>query len=237
MDKNLPGKTDESRESVNIEAAASILNISTATLRNWIKANYLFPYLDKNKKYVFYKEDIENLKTEIITGSFNKLNNRANKLKAKRTFLPEEYIKDKNNFAKLNLIINFVKANKTDLSVALFLLSVNLLKQEKIIATIALEDLVQQKDFSSTNKQLKEEIKEWLTEINVKNIKENYSYLLNCDIPAQEDILGVIYQSLLMEGEKSKNGAYYSPPKIVAKMVKENIKKHQKVLDICCGTG
>lgn len=58
MDKNLLKKIDEEKERVNIEAAASILNISSATIRNWIKANYLIPYLYKNKKYVFYKEEI-----------------------------------------------------------------------------------------------------------------------------------------------------------------------------------
>ena len=237
MDENTIKKITEEKESVNIKDAASILDISPATIRNWLKAGYLTPYLDKNKKYVFYKEDIDNIKSKIIEGNFDKLNSRANKSKAKKTFLPEEYINNKNDFEKLDSIIDFIKNNNIDLQTALFLLCINLLKKEKIISKISLNDIISKKDFLCDNAQIKIEMVNWLSEINTENIKMDFSYLLSCELSEQEDILGAIYQSILIEGDKSQNGSYYSPSNIVSKMIEENVKNNQKVLDICCGTG
>ncbi|MCK5459642.1 N-6 DNA methylase, partial [Candidatus Parcubacteria bacterium] len=68
-------------------------------------------------------------------------------------------------------------------------------------------------------------------------IKKEYSYLLNCLLPKQRDVLGFIYQSLLLEGKKSQSGSYYTPSNIVDEIISEYIKKDLKVLDPCCGTG
>ena len=60
-------------------------------------------------------------------------------------------------------------------------------------------------------------------------------------IPNSEDILGVIYQSLLSVGKKSDLGSYYTPSNIV-KNIRDDYKfkmdeATDKLLDPCCGTG
>ena len=232
--KNLVAYNNEAV--LNIERAATFLGISTATVRNWVKCGYL-QTLGESTKYFFHKNDVEDIKSKILNGGLGKLNKRANKAKADRTFIPDEYIEKGAGLEKLNAIVEFVKSHDVDLFSALLLVSLNLLKKEKIISSISTADIVQGKDLSITNRQIKEEIKAWISEISINSIKENYSFLLDCDIPRQRDILGFLYQSFLIEGQKSQIGSYYTPSGIVDKIIAEYAKKDSKILDPCCGTG
>ena len=60
---------------------------------------------------------------------------------------------------------------------------------------------------------------------------------MDCPLPEQRDILGILYQSLLHEGKKSQKGSYYTPYNIVKDIQFDYVKKDSKVLDPCCGTG
>lgn len=228
--------TSSNEAVLNIESAASFLEISTATVRNWVKCGYL-QTIGENTKYLFPKSDIEDIKSKILNGDLEKLNKRANKAKADRTFAPEEYIQDKVGFNELNSIVDFIKGNNINLFPALLLVSLNLLKKEKILLEVNIQDVIQKKNLSFANKQIGEEIKSWLSEIETGKIKEKFSFLLDCDIPERRDILGFLYQSLLVEGQKSQSGSYYTPSNIVDEIIAEYVKKDSKVLDPCCGTG
>ena len=221
---------------INLESTAIFLGISTATVRNWVKCGHLQTF-GENTKYFFHKKDIEDVKLKIISGDLEKLNKRANKVKADRTFVPEEYSQDEIGFNELNIIVDFIKSNNIELSPAILLICLNLLKKEKIISDIKIQDIVQKKVLSFANKQIKEEIKSWLSEIDERKIKEDFSFLLDCNIPKQRDILGFLYQSLLLEGQKSQSGSYYTPSNIVDEIITDYVRKDSKVLDPCCGTG
>ncbi|HNU96260.1 MAG TPA: N-6 DNA methylase [Candidatus Magasanikbacteria bacterium] len=220
---------------IDLEKAASFLGISTATARNWVKCGHLQTY-STDKKYFFYLSDIENVKNNIINGNFNKLNGRANKSKAERTFIPDEYLQDGTSVDDITKIVNFVLENNISISLSLLLLSLNLLQKEKIISSIIIQDVISQ-NLSFTNKQIGEEIKAWLSNVGIDEIKNEYSFLLNCKIPRQRDTLGFFYQSLLLEGKKSQGGSYYTPETIVNEIIKDYVKIDSKVLDPCCGTG
>ena len=224
------------KEILNIENTAELLGISTATVRNWIKSGQL-PTYNKNNNYFFYRTDVEKIKSKLLSGELEKLNKRANKIKAKRTFIPEEHIKTQINLDEFNHVINFIQKNNIKATVALFLLSLNLLKKEKILLTINFQDIEKSKELLFTNKQIQEEINSWLLDFRSESIKPNFSFLLDCKLPEQRDILGIFYQSLLFEGKKSQNGSYYTPSNIVNDIIKDYVKKDSKVLDPCCGTG
>ena len=227
---------DEKKRMLTLENTASFLGISTATVRNWIKCGYL-KTLNGQFTNLFYLSEIENVKLKIANGSLEKLSKRANKSKADRTFIPEEYLQDKNGLKNFNEIVDFVQDNNSDLSFALLLLCLNLLVKEKILSPVTIEDLELERNLGFSNKQIKEEIKSWLLATKKVKIEEGLSYLLNCPLPKHRDILGFIYQSLLIEGEKSQNGSYYTPSEIVDEIVRKHVKKDSKVLDPCCGTG
>jgi len=221
---------------LNLESTATFLGISTATVRNWVKCGYL-QTLGEKTKYFFHLTEIENIKLNIINGNLEKLNSRANKSKVERTFIPEEYLKNRDGLGELNKIIEFIQKKNIDVFLAILLIGLNLLKREKILSEITIEDIICEKNLFFLNKQIGEEIKDWLSEIKKENIKTDYSFLLGCSIPEQRDTLGFIYQSLLLEGKKSQSGSYYTPSLIVDEIIGEYVKKDSKVLDPCCGTG
>jgi len=220
---------------IGLEKAASFLGTSTATIRNWVKCGYLRTHT-ADKRYFFSLSEIENMKADIENGNLDKLNGRANKSKMHRTFIPDEYLQDGIKVDDIAKIVNFITEKNINISVALLLLSLNLLQKEKIITNITIHGLISQ-NFVFTNKQIEKEIKAWLSKIKENNIKFGYAFLLNCFIPKQRDILGFIYQSLLIEGKKSQNGSYYTPEAIVNEIVREYVKINSKVFDPCCGTG
>jgi len=220
---------------LDLEKTASFLGVSTATIRNWVKCGQLQTQ-NEDKKFFFHLSEIEHVKNSITNGDLNKLNGRANKSKAERTFIPHEYLQDGVKVGDVNKIIHFIKEKKIHTSIALFLLGLNLLQKEKIISDITIHDLISQ-NIAFTNKQIGEEIKAWLFDIKTSSLKSDYTFLLQCAIPKQRDILGFIYQSLLREGKKSQNGSYYTPETIVNEIIGDYIKKDSKVLDPCCGTG
>ncbi|MCK4745078.1 N-6 DNA methylase, partial [Candidatus Parcubacteria bacterium] len=123
------------------------------------------------------------------------------------------------------------------MTLALLFIGLNLLVKKNLLSPITIEDIKKKKDLRYFNKQIGEEIKSWLIEIEKLKIKKEYSFLLNCLLPKQRDVLGFIYQSLLLEGKKSQSGSYYTPPNIVDNIIDEYVKKDSKVLDPCCGTG
>lgn len=224
-----------SKNVIDLEKTASFLGISTATVRNWVKCGHLQTYTD-NKRYFFHLSDIENVKTNIINGNLDKLNGRANKSKAERTFIPDEYLQDGVKVDDITKIINFVSENNITIPLALLLLSLNSLQKEKIISNITIQNLIS-KNLVFTNKQIGEEIRAWLSEIKNSEIRSEHAFLLNCTIPKQRDALGFLYQSLQLEGKKSQSGSYYTPEAIVKEITKDYTKKDSKILDPCCGTG
>ena len=221
---------------LNIENAADLLGISKATVRNWIKNGQL-PAHNKNNSYFFYRADIEKIKSKLLSGELEKLNKRANKIKAKRTFIPEEHFKAQTNLDEFNSIINFIQNNNIKTTAALFLLSLNFLKKEKLLLKINFQDIEKGKKLFFKNRQIQEEINSWLLDFRSEITKSHFSFLLNCKLPEQRDILGVFYQSLLYEGTKSQSGSYYTPSNKVNDIIKDYVKKDSKVLDPCCGTG
>ena len=228
--------TEPNTEVLNIKNTADLLGVSTATVRNWVKSGHLSAY-NKDNEQVFYKADIESIKLKLFSGDWDKLNKRANKIKASKTFIPSEYIKNSNYLEEFQLVIDFIQKNKIDITTSLFLLSLNILKKEKILFNPNIKDILKNKKLSCSNKQIHKELTDWALSINYKNIKPHFSFLLKCDLPEQRDILGIFYQSLLVEGQKSQRGSYYTPAKIVEGIVKDYVHTNSKVLDPCCGTG
>ncbi|MDO8529467.1 MAG: hypothetical protein Q7S18_02255 [bacterium] len=173
---------------INLEKAASFLGVSTATVKNWVKCGHLQTQ-DEYKRYFFNLSEIENVKANIENGDLNKLNRRANKSMADRLFIPDEYLQNGIKVDDITKIINFVTGKNIDVSIALLLLSLNLLQKEKIISNITIQDLISQ-NLVFANKQIGEEIKAWLSEIETNKIKSEFAFLLSCAIPKQRDTLG-----------------------------------------------
>ncbi|MDD2687882.1 MAG: N-6 DNA methylase [Bacteroidales bacterium] len=219
-------------QTVEISKAATLLDISIVTIRNWIKYGYL-QVNSCNDKNVLLLSEVMNLRSEIANGTFTKLNSRANKSKASKVFVPNEYSQDNLHIKYIYSIVKYIHQHHIPTSTALALLSLNLLQQEGLLSSYTQADVLA-KRFHFTNPQIGKEIQEWISTV---EIKDDFLFLTHCPIPNQKDVLGFIYQSMMNEGEKSKAGSYYTPAHIVEDIVHSYVMPDSKVLDPCCGTG
>lgn len=144
-----------------------------------------------------------------------KLTSRANKRLSKKIILPTEYFSSNENLSIVTEILAFIKDNKIDVSSVIYTFAVKQLK------FVGIYDLP-----------------------HVQNTIKNYSWSIDADlykfqIPCNErDFLGLIYQSILMEGEKNKIGSYYTPHNVVRNMTCAlSFDNDEILLDPCCGSG
>jgi len=222
-------------EYITQNEAALYLGISEASILNWIRHGYLSKYKNHYKR-----SEIEELKSKIDSGKISRLNNRANKSKSKNKFIPDEYITSPKSLERIEILADFINKNHIKTAQAIFLLSLNLFRQNGDIFAKSFDEL-----FLFSREQYKREnvhsfLSLWKEEISSGKVNydnEKVRFLLNYELPNERDILGIIYQSIMHEGEKSNLGSYYTPREVVLNLLEGKLTKKAKVLDPCCGTG
>lgn len=148
----------------------------------------------------------------------SRLTKRANKTRSDKQIIPLEYFLDKSNIAVFNKLLEIIKAQKYELHSLLYSVAINLLEKANVL--------------NKNNVQIV--LQAYLRQFNCQKIKEICEYKL----PEEFDLLGLIYQSLLSEGQKNLMGSYYTPQYIVKGIVKDfNFSNNQTFLDPCCGSG
>lgn len=227
------------QELISLKEAAECLGISMATVLNWEKLGYLTAVREKKRPFYNHAEIIST-REKIEKGLFEKLGKRANKKKSSKTFLPQEYLTDPNELDHFNQIIKSILQNNAGTEESLFFLSLNLLLKNGLIFGYDSNDLINFKSCMASNPFILEELESWLSQIELSGESSFYSLLVSMEIPSSGDILGVIYQSLLTEGHKSREGSYYTPQCITRQIASDHLKgsgQNLKILDPCCGTG
>lgn len=219
---------------IDLQEVALLLGVSSATIKNWIKSEYITPKKLLNKKTVFDHKEIQSFNNKLISGEINRLNKRANKKNSSHTFIPKEYAEDKKSARLIQNIITFCNQNNLEKNKVLLTIAINLLKRKKLVNYKKISSFI---EIEFKNKILKKEINWWIETIKNKTLDKNYLILLDIHLPETSDILGLIYQSLSTEGKKSEKGSYYTPKKIVEEISNTYIKENYFALDPCCGTG
>lgn len=144
-----------------------------------------------------------------------RLTSRANKRLSKKTFLPLEYFSDTNNIQAIENIVEFILMKEIDVFSAVY--------------SIAINQLIKANIFNLQHVQ--QTLAVYKADIN--------DTLLNMVYPSNErDLLGLIYQSISLEGEKNEKGSYYTPQSVVHNMISSMVlAENQSLLDPCCGSG
>lgn len=167
---------------------------------------------------------IDNIVSDVTIKNWNrlkidthgKLTSRANKKLSSKMFIPNEYICKKENITLISNFITVLRNNEKDLGSIMYSLAQNLLKKEGILKKKHVQKVLEEFDF-----ELIEDIRN-----------------LNLNIDGEKDLLGIIYQSLISEGKKNKNGSYYTPFRVAKEMTNELVfSSEQTFLDPCCGSG
>ncbi len=221
---------------INIFQAAEILGVSSATVRNWIKYKFLYPNVVKNKIY-FDLEHVKDLKRKINSGEIERLTKRANKKRGKHKFIPQEYLETSLNANQIKTIYSFIIDNNLNVSIALFYLALNILVNENLLLSKNVVEILKFDKDIFLKSAVQNVLKDWFNSFSEFKPDKKYTFLLNVNLPDQIDLLGLIYQSIKNNGEKSIQGSYFTPKFIAEKIVDEYIKKDVRVLDPCCGTG
>ncbi len=221
---------DSEPKYLTVKDVAEELGVSTATINNWIKLNTISTI--KNNKY-FERDEIKRVKSKLTDENNNQLSNRANKTNAVRTFIPVEYFSDNSNLVLVEDIIDNIVSSKLNIEKSLFVIAISQLAKSGLLNYNFSEKRF---DFISDNPFLVCFLETWYDQLPNSDLS-NYSLLLAKTLPDNEqDLLGICYQSLKNEGEKSKTGSYYTPAAIVEN-AREYVKPNTKILDPCCGTG
>jgi len=156
-----------------------------------------------------------------VPHSDGRLTKRANKTGSKKKILPLEYFSDINNLPIIEVLLEEIRVSGADIFDAMYSLILNCFN----CAGIA-------NGTSSDKKNVREFISEYSCYTPISN-------LLSFKLPATEtDLLGLVYQSTYVEGDKNKQGLYYTPTWLSKKLnEKLDFSKGQTLLDPCCGSG
>lgn len=238
----------EEKNCLSLKELCNELSISTATGRNWIKLGKLIPEYTNKKTPYFKKEYVDTLKSEIQSGKNKALKNRRNKKFISGNSLYNSYVSEQcKNIIMLQKLLKMAEEESVDFNMNVI---------QYIVADCALHlfaeklNLVYKKDTALLSKFLKGDIMlEDYHELVVSLIEDTdmaihfcekhpQLFSLNYFYEVNEDILGLIYISCKNIGSRKATGAYYTPTRVVKKLIsKLEISAKDKILDPCCGTG
>ncbi len=222
---------------LSVENAASVIGVSTATIRNWVRAGYLSP--TGQRPLLFDQQEVLGLKSLIASGDVARLRARANKSTSGATSIPTEYMGDASVAAVIEAVVEMFAREHISISALLFLTSLRILELSGEVSSGSFANEIDISHFHSwKRKAVLDEISKWFfaeKAILHASIYRELSRILRA-IP-NGDLIGLIYQALASEGDKSTKGSYYTPPEVVATSLNYEVGAASSFLDPCCGTG
>ncbi len=220
---------------VSLQETASILAVSPATVRNWIRHEYLRPERGASGM-LFRDRDVRTLQKKIISGAVPRLARRANKSTARRSFIPEEYLGGAAARGEIEEAVAYIAGTGLDTGRAMFVMALGMLSAAGMFGGRDAVSLLEQGFPLKGRESLARELRSWRAELGDFPVTGEYRRLLAFTLPCRRDALGPVYQSLLREGEKAAGGSYYTPGHIVDDIAAA-APAGGRVLDPCCGTG
>ena len=248
--------TQETDLEYSLKEFCSILSISMATGRNWIKLGKLHPDRERLGKPYFsaaYTSKIQKKLQKEDTGS---LKSRRNKKYIRGNTIYRNYIpKDSQNFETIQEMIkqledsfladSQIRAILAECAIQLlcqayerntaftenFLLHYSMGEIPLGQYDTLIQELLSDETSTSYSKELCMTVQ--------KNIPQAFqvSFLLEKNV----DILGLLYISLKNLGERKAAGSYYTPTytvhKLIQSLLPQEVKLQTRILDPCCGTG
>lgn len=210
--------TDKSKK-MKLSEASAYLEVSAATLRNWVRSGLVSANQSGAKLY-FYEKEIQSLKEKLVQGTVSKLRKRANK---KISNIKHGHAELLNNPAQEPAFIDLLESHAGDakpLLLAIYLLQLQNANLDRL-----------------NSAHIQNEIKAWQIETDSKSFKKKTESVLNARLDLSDHLLSYAYQYLSDVGTKQKAGAYYTPAPLVQNLVQSVMIEAGSVLDPCCGGG
>lgn len=154
-----------------------------------------------------------------------RLMSRANKQLSTKTIVPVEYFSNKENIADIQRFVSHCKELKCSIEEVIYSVGVKLLKEAGIFEK---EHVAAALSSGSSPSSLS----------TLSAPSPSFSLALPPLPPDEHDLLGLLYQCFLLEGEKNRKGSYYTPLDVARNMTKGlDFSKNQTFFDPCCGSG
>lgn len=240
---------DESKY-MSVNDAAISLSVSKATLQNWIKLNKIASIKLEEGTTVLYTEEVLALKKALLSGENSALRSRRNKKYVSGNNLYKSYISETSkNISTIESLLNTIDDFEVELTTDII---------SYLVADSALNLMARRLNVNSKNsgmlfnKFLSGKL-EFLSDTFAKLLRDligdkKNALLFSNEHPelfnnryfykSDEDTLGLIYISLCNLQNRKATGSYYTPTKIVKKLVSVvRPTSKDKILDPACGTG
>ena len=225
------------------------LSISAATGRNWVKLGKLIPTYNNKRTPFFSSEYVQTMKADIKSEKKAALKSRRNKKYVSGNEIYNSYVSEKSvNIQTVQSIVrSFEEANVSPAEDFI----------RAIIAESAIQFILEKKEETNKSDALFRYIQNELPEYQewfliediiedkkvVEKIINQYPEFFRFSLVYErtEDVLGLMYISLLNIGDRKATGSYYTPTKVVhrlcQKLFERNNPQKKDVFDPCCGTG
>ncbi|WP_406617991.1 TaqI-like C-terminal specificity domain-containing protein [Mycoplasmopsis lipophila] len=234
----------QKNEKINIQAAAEILKVSIATIKNWVKNGSL----QKTTNNDFLLVDVLDLKEKIELGKIERLNSRRNKLAIKGIRLNKKYLLNNDLYNIAYKIVNSINFSLTSEEIKIILCEYSLkiivfLNKFDLKEEIYLKNIKKLKNYFNNLTSFKVAMS-FLEDIN--NFEEKIEKIKNIlifELPKinyLDDFIGLLYMGLKSLKERKTFGVYYTPTKIVNTMlekIQSKMYNNPTIIDICCGSG
>lgn len=227
------------RRIITSRESSLLLDISEATVRNWVRHGYLQPVTESPK--AFYYSDVLKIKKQLASGEIRRLNQRANRTRLESTTIPAEYVNDAVLRAQAKQVRDILAACQLGLEPAMFCLTIRLLVLKKEVRLNDPARMFQARAYSGWQRQsVKAEILDWLASSKCfpkKSAEKHLDLYHVVESAAPDDLLGLLYQALRREGRRSRQGMYYTPAELLTGVFAGGSRNRGGFLDPCCGTG
>lgn len=222
----------------SITAAAETLGVSSATIRNWVKLGHLIAASER--PLLIQKSSLHVLDREIRSGKTSRLKSRANKTVSTNAIIPNEYVRKPRSLQTVDLVADWFQKHKPslDIDAAMFLVTLRWAECSGELTRDKQDSQLMSSSVAWKRQIVKRELVDWHDKVDNGKLLNGYQELSHIHIDVGgEDILGLVYQILTDEGEKSKKGMYYTPYEIIEKSISYENNRIHNFLDPCCGTG
>lgn len=240
-------------ELFDLQALSDAIHINVDTALLWVKLKKITPDRTYKNKYFFYRNNILKLMKELNSAENKQLKSRRNKTYIEGIDLYSNYLPShsynsstiRKIFELINqeykLIPNQQQVNLIVAECALQLLNQRLglsLHRSSNLLKLYLQKIFDLKEYDELINNLIFNARAAIEFINTYPLlfEINYAYIEN------EDLLGFLYLSISNVGDRKKSGIYYTPSKVVNKLILSlthtNMLDPQiRYFDPCCGTG
>ena len=216
---------------------ARILGISVTSVRNWVRHGFITS-VSPDSEYFFLRDDVVSLQLRIEKGELHRLNSRANKTGSSRRFVPDELFENDDDRKKIAALASLIIESGVDSSSAMLAVSLSLLSKKGMLGSLQPENFLRSdRAAARERKNLTALLRAWKNKSACAFHDKVLCDIIQTEIPDQPNITGIIYQSILAEGKKSKLGSYYTPDRIAASIAERMHHRGRLFLDPCCGTG